>query len=124
MTGSLPWIVSTALLGEAMPIGEGPNSDTWIVFGTVCTPWSTIGIVNVSLADADREVELALDRAEVIGIDRGAFGRPAGHAVAERDVADLGVLARVGALDRDHCLTGVFVHGQRGRHEPEAAGVK
>ena len=50
VTASLSRIVSTALLGEAMPIGDGPNSDTWIVFGTVCTPWSTIGIVNVSLA--------------------------------------------------------------------------
>ena len=66
--GSLLRIVSTAVLGEAMPIGEGPNSDTWIVFGTSCTPWSTIGTVKLSLATPDREVEHPLDRGEV-GLD-------------------------------------------------------
>jgi hypothetical protein len=50
VTGSLPKIVSTALLGEPMPIGEAPNSETWIVFDTSCTPWSTIGTANDSLA--------------------------------------------------------------------------
>jgi hypothetical protein len=38
MTGSLSTIVSTALWGEAKGIGEGPNSDTWIVFDTSCAP--------------------------------------------------------------------------------------
>ena len=65
-----------------------------------------------------------LDRGEVVRVDRGAFGRAARDAVAERDVADLGVLARVGALDRDHGLAGVLVHGQRARTKPEAGGVR
>ena len=50
---------------------------------------------------SDREVELALDRVEVVGVDRGALGLPARDPVAERDVADLRVLAGVTSLDRD-----------------------
>ena len=50
VVGSSLRMVSTALLGEAIPIGDGPNSETSIVLGTLCTPWSTIGTVNVSEA--------------------------------------------------------------------------
>src|SRR5512142_2709367 len=49
-TGSSFRMVSTALLGEATPIGDGPNSETSIVLGTLDTPWSMTGMVNVSEA--------------------------------------------------------------------------
>jgi hypothetical protein len=49
-TGSSPRIVSTALWGEANPIGDAPNSETDRVFSTFATPWSTIGTENDALA--------------------------------------------------------------------------
>ena len=67
IAGSSPRIVSTALFGEAMPIGEGPNSDTAMVLGTLCTPWSTIGTLNVSKATPTGKSSMPLTDEKSIG---------------------------------------------------------
>jgi hypothetical protein len=73
--------------------------------------------------DAGGEVELSLDRVEIVGIDRGALAAPALDAFAERDVTDLRGLTGVAALDRDHGLTGVLVHRHRRGRQVEATRV-
>lgn len=41
-------MVSVADETRPKPIGEGPNSPTRSVFGTLCVPWSVIGIAKVA----------------------------------------------------------------------------
>ena len=76
--GSLLTIVSTAVLGEAMPIGEGPNSDTWIVFGTDCTPWSTIGTVKLSLATPTGKSSIPLTEVKSVSLTAVHSASPQG----------------------------------------------
>ena len=90
---------------QAMPIGDGPNSETCIVFGSPLHAVVDDRHRERRARLAGGEVEHRLDRRVVVGGDRGE--------PRDRDVADLRVLAGVGALDRDHGLAGVLVHGQR-----------
>ena len=70
--------MSTAVLGEAMPIGEGPNSDTWIVFGTDCDPVVDDRHREAFAGDADREVEHPLTEVKSVSLTAVHSASPQG----------------------------------------------